>query len=223
MTSPETPVTPPRMDRRDAIKWMMTAAASTAFLDRHVFGATAADAVKAGAKRVGYGTDPDLLKAYKPGELWPLTFNETQRAAAAALCDVIIPADEKGPTASSVGVHDFIDEWISAPYDGHDRDKKIVVDGLAWVDTESRKRFGKIFTGLTADQKNAICDDICYAPNAKPEFRTAAAFFGLYRNLTSGGYYSTVEGMRDIGYTGNVALEKFEGPPREVLQKLGLV
>jgi hypothetical protein len=29
--------------------------------------------------------------------------------------------------------------------------------------------------------------------------------------------------MKDIGYIGNVPLEKFEGPPREVLQKLGLV
>jgi hypothetical protein len=28
--------------------------------------------------------------------------------------------------------------------------------------------------------------------------------------------------MKDIGYVGNVALEKFEGPPPEVLKKLGL-
>ena len=28
--------------------------------------------------------------------------------------------------------------------------------------------------------------------------------------------------MKDVGYVGNVALEKFEGPPPEVLQKLGL-
>ncbi len=28
--------------------------------------------------------------------------------------------------------------------------------------------------------------------------------------------------MKDIGYTGNVPLDKFEGPPPEVRQKLGL-
>jgi hypothetical protein len=212
------------MDRRDAIKWMMSAVATGALLDRTLFGASATDAAKAGAKTgVGYGTDPDLLKTYKPGDVWPLTFNDAQRATAAALCDVIIPADAKGPSASSVRVHEFIDEWISAPYPGHDADKRVVVEGLAWLDQEAQKRSQNNFVNLIARQKNAICDDICYAPNAKPEFRQAAQFFRRFRDLTAGGYYSTPEGMKDIGYVGNVALDKFEGPPPEVLKKLGLV
>jgi hypothetical protein len=213
------------MDRRDAIKWMMTAVATTALLEHDVLGqAAAAEAAKSGAKAgVGYGTDPDVLKTYKPGDVWPLTFNDAQRARAAALCDVIIPADARGPSASSVRVHEFIDEWISAPYPGHDADKKVVVEGLAWIDQEAQKRFQNDFVNLVGRQKNAICDDICHLPNAKPEFRTAAQFFRRYRDLTAGGYYSTPEGMKDIGYTGNVALEKYEGPPPEVLKKLGLV
>src|SRR5438128_399140 len=123
MTSPEIPPSAPRMDRRDAIKWMMTAVASATLLERDVFSAAAS---KAGGKAVGYGTDPDILKTYAPGELWPLTFSDAQRATAAALCDVIIPADAKGPSASSLRVHDFIDEWISAPYPGHDDDKRVI-------------------------------------------------------------------------------------------------
>jgi hypothetical protein len=223
MNAPQSPSTPPRMDRRDAIKWMMTAVATSALIDREAFGASAADAAKAGTKAgVGYGTDPDILKTYKPGDVWPLSFNDAQRATAAALCDVIIPADAKGPSASSVRVHEFIDEWISAPYPGHDADKGAVVEGLAWIDQEAQKRFQNNFVNLIARQKNAICDDICYAPNAKPEFRQAAQFFRRFRDLTAGGYYSTPEGMKDIGYTGNVALDKFEGPPPEVLKKLGL-
>jgi hypothetical protein len=223
MNAPQSPSTPPRMDRRDAIKWMMTAVATSALIDREAFGASAADAAKAGTKAgVGYGTDPDILKTYKPGDVWPLSFSDAQRATAAALCDVIIPADAKGPSASSVRVHEFIDEWISAPYPGHDADRRTVIDGLAWIDQESQKRFQNNFVNLIARQKNAICDDICYAPNAKPEFRQAAQFFRRYRDLAAGGYYSTPEGMKDIGYTGNVALDKFEGPPPEVLKKLGL-
>ena len=120
-----------RMDRRDAIKWMMAAAASVAVLERGAFGAAAPAAM-------GYGTDPDLLKDYKAGDVWPLTFSDAQRRTAAALCDVIIPADAKSPSASALRVHDFIDEWISAPYAEHAVDKKIVVDGLAWIDAESR-------------------------------------------------------------------------------------
>jgi hypothetical protein len=213
---------PARMDRREAITWMMTAVATTALLNREACGTDALQAAKAGAKPgVGYGTDPDILKIYKPGDVWPLTFNESQRAIAAALCDVIIPADAKGPSASSVRVHEFIDEWISAPYPGHDDDRQLVTDGFAWLDAESRKRFQNDFVNLVARQKNAICDDICYAPNAKLEFRQAAQFFRRYRDLTAGGYYSTPEGMKDIGYTGNVPMEKFVVPV-EALKKLGL-
>jgi hypothetical protein len=222
MNPPENSPVPPRMDRRDAIKWLMTAVATTTLLERDAFGATATQAARAGSKPgVGYGTDPDLLKTYKPGELWPLTFNDAQRATANSLCDVIIPADAKGPGAAAVRVHEFIDEWISAPYPGHENDKRIVVDGLAWLDAESQKRFQNDFVNLIGRQKTAICDDICFAPKAKPEFRAAAQFFHRYRDLTAGGYYSTPEGMKDIGYTGNIPLEKFV-VPAEALKKLGL-
>ena len=94
--------------------------------------------------------------------------------------------------------------------------------GLAWIEAESQKRFGSEFGNLVARQKNAICDDICFEPEAKPAFKKAAHFFKRFRDLTAGGYYTTPEGMKDVGYVGNVALEKFEGPPPEVLQKLGL-
>jgi hypothetical protein len=209
------------MDRRDAIKWMMMAVATGALLEREALGATAAQVAKSGPTGAGYGTDPDILKIYKPGDVWPLTFNDTQRATASALCDAIIPADGQGPGAGAVRVHEFIDEWISAPYPGHDADRKLVIDGLAWLEEESRKRFQNGFVNLITRQKNAICDDICYAPTAKREFQQAARFFGRYRDLTAGGYYSTPEGMKDIGYTGNVPMEKFV-VPAEALKKLGL-
>lgn len=214
---------PRPMERREAIKWMLTAAAATTLLNPGAFGADGGPPPLMPPGGKGYGTDPDLLKDYKPGEVWPLTLNETQRQNAAALCDVIIPADAKGPNASSVRVHEFIDEWISAPYPGHEGDRKVIVDGLAWLDTEAQKRFKADFVNLVLRQKHAICDDICYVANAKPEFRSAAQFFRRYRDLTAGGYYTTPEGMKDIGYVGNVALEKFEGPPPEVLKKLGLI
>src|SRR5215212_7695356 len=156
MTSPETPMALRRMDRRDAIKWMMTAAASATLLDRDVYAATAPNAkAKTG---VGYGTDPDLTKVYRPGELWALTFTDAQRTTAAALCDVIIPADAKGPSASSVRVQDFMDEWISAPYgEAHTSDRRTILDGLAWLDQESQKRFKNSFARLSDTQKKAIC------------------------------------------------------------------
>jgi hypothetical protein len=170
----------------------------------------------------GYGVDPNLLKSYKPGDLWPLALNAQQRRTAAVLCDVIIPAEGGVPSASALNVHDFINEWISAPYPAHQRDRVTIVDGLAWMDAESVRRFGKSFDKISMQQRHAICDDICYEPNAKAEFKTAAAFFRRYRDLTAGGFYTTPAGMKDIGYVGNVALPAFNGPPKEVRTRLGI-
>ena len=44
----------------------------------------------------------------------------------------------------------------------------------------------------------------------------------LFRNLTASGVYTTSQGMNDLGYIGNVALPRFDGPPPEVLEHLGL-
>lgn len=213
-----TPSTLPRIDRRTAIKWMLTASAGLALTPHLGFGQqlAAAPAVK------GYGTDPDLIKTYNPGDLWPLTLTEEQRRTVATLCDVIIPADTKSPSASAVGVHDFIDEWISAPYEANQQDRKLILDGLAWIEAESQQRFGQAFVNTIGRQRRALCDDICYAPEAKPEFKTAAQFFARFRDLTAGGYYTTSEGMKAIGYVGNVPLAAFDGPPPELIRKLGL-
>lgn len=210
------PSIPARMDRREAIKWMFAAAATVAISPPAAPGAEAAPPAK------GYGADPDLLKNYQPGDLWPLTFNESQRRAAAALCAVIIPADQQSPSASDLGVHDFIDEWISAPYPNHRDDRKLIVEGLAWLEAESQRRFDADFASLVSRQRNAICDDICHVPRSKAGFETAALFFKRFRELTAGGFYTTPEGMKDIGYVGNIPLAAYDGPPPEVLAKLGL-
>jgi hypothetical protein len=165
--------------------------------------------------------DPDLLHP-KPGS-WPRLLSAREIATLSVLCDTIIPADEHSPAASTVGVPAYINEVVSAPYDPQQRDLVRVRGGLAWLNNESRKRFGKQFAGLAAAERTRICDDICFLPNAKPEFQAAARFFDLVRDLSATAFYTTREGMADLKYIGNVALPKFEGPPKEVLEKLGLL
>ena len=219
-TATMNPAELPRPDRRTVIKWMLTAAGVAALRPRPAFAAGESAAPSSGK---GYGADPDLMKIYQPGELWPLTLTDAQRRTAAALCAVIIPAEGGTPSAADLRVHDFIDEWISAPYHGPAGDRQRILDGLAWIDAEAQKRFGRPFADLKETEQAAICDEICHEPKAKPEFKKAAAFFKRYRDLTAGGFYTTPEGMKDIGYVGNVPRLTFDGPPREVLVKLGLV
>ncbi len=210
---------PPRIDRRTALRWMLTAYATLAVLPPGTWGQPA---VAAAAAAKGYGTDPDLTKHYNPGDLWPLTLTPDQRRTVVALCDAIIPADANSPAASAVGVPDFIDEWISAPYDANVHDRALILNGLAWLETEAGKRFGGRFDAVTDAQRAAICEDICLEATARPEFKQAAQFFARFRDLTAGGFYTTPEGMKDVGYTGNVPLPAFDGPPAELIRRLGL-
>ncbi len=212
------------MDRRTTIKWMLSAAASVSSLRGVALAKTVlaspSDLHVAAAK--GYGTDPNLVKSYKPGELWPLTFTQGQRRTATALSDLIIPADDVSPSASTVGVIDFLDEWISAPYEPNQKDRKLILDGFKWIDQESAKRFSEPFAALDDARQKAICDDICYAPEAKPRFAKAALFFARYRDLTAGGFYTTPHGRKDLQYVGNMPLARYDGPPIEALRKAGL-
>lgn len=207
---------PIRIDRRTTIKWMLAATAALPAMQRSAF----ATAPLLPAE--GYGTDPDLLRIYAPGDLWPLSFTEGERRTATALCDVIIPADAGSPSASAVGVVDFLDEWISAPYVPQQQDRKLILAGLEWLDDEAARRFGRGFAECNESQQSAICDAICYLPKAENRLTEAARFFARFRDLTVGGFYTTPEGMRDIAYVGNVALARFDGPPPEVLERVGL-
>jgi len=222
--------TPP-MDRREALKVIAVAAASATLADGLTPAITDAQQPIAITPRTvsapvppktgprGTPTDPDLIN---PKSLWPRLLSAPELLTLAALCDMIIPADATSPAASSVGVPAYIDEYVSAPYDWAERALVRVRGGLTWLNVESGKRFTQTFAMLTNAQRTAICDDICYAPQAKPEFKAGAAFFAEIRNLCASGFYTSDAGMKDLQYIGNMALAKFEGPPLSVLRKLGL-
>jgi gluconate 2-dehydrogenase subunit 3-like protein len=193
------------LDRRTAIKWVLGASAALRLPSASF------DALAAAPVAQGYGKDPNLMKIYKAGELWPLTLSKEQRVTAAALCDLIIPADDTSPAASSVGVVDFLDEWISAPYPEHAEDRKLIVDALSQVESEAQRRFKTSFAKLSAQQMSTIADAIVTEQN-----------FARYRALTAGGFYTTPVGVKDLKYVGNVAMQSFDGPTPEILKKLGL-
>ena len=223
--------------RREAIQWVMAAVAASAAASgfaqepppqqsveegRNIIPQESAARVPDPVTGKGYGTDPKLVKAYKPGEVWPLTLTEAQKKTTKALADVILPADNYGPAASEVGVVEMIDEWVSAPYPDQRNDRPLILQGLEWTEQESTKRFQKGFADLSDQQRRAICDDVCL-PNVKdPRFKGSHLFFARFRSLAASAYYATPAGWKALGYVGNVALERFDGPPEEVLKRLGV-
>lgn len=163
----------------------------------------------------GYGVDPDLFDPTIP---WPLTLTKAEQSATAALCDMILPADGRYSSASAVGVPAFVDEWVSAPYPRQQQDRELIVPGLAWLDAESVRRFGKPFAEASLAERSAICDDIAFAGRVKPGFEKPAAFFAAVRRLTLRAYYSTEEGWAQLGYMGNTPGEgPYPGPTPEAM------
>ena len=164
----------------------------------------------------GIGTDPNLMKKEIP---WPLVLTAAEMKTVKVLADIMIPADENGPEASAVGVPEFINEWVSAPYEQQQGDLKTIREGLAWLDAESQKRFSKLYADAAPDQQTAILDDI--VKQGTDARKQAYTFFKVFRDRSAGGYYSTPVGWKAIGYVGNTPMAEFPGPPPEVLKHLG--
>jgi hypothetical protein len=119
-----------------------------------------------------------------------------------------------------VGVPEFINEWVSAPYEQQQDDLELLRKGLTWLDAEAKKRFGKIFVEITPEQQIAIIDDI--VKDGTDARKQAHGFFKMFRDRVAGGYYSTPIGWKAIGYIGNTPMAEYPGPPPEVLKHLGL-
>jgi hypothetical protein len=196
------------LSRRDALKRVIGLSIALSALEMPAFAATPTR---------GLGPDPNLLKKEIP---WPLLLTDAEMKTVKVLGDIIIPADENGPEASAVGVPEFINEWVSAPYEQQQADLELLRKGLTWLDVEAKKRFEKIFVELTPEQQLAILDDI--VKDGTDARKQAYPFFRMFRDRVAGGYYSTPIGWKAIGYIGNVPLAEYPGPPPEVLRHLGL-
>jgi hypothetical protein len=139
-----------------------------------------------------------------------------QLQTAAILADFILPASGAAPAASALGIPDFIDEWVSAPYPDQVKVRPVILDGL---------------NALSAKVLKASANDRAVALKALQTSTDpfTRKFWKKFRRLTIGAYYTTDAGFKDVGYIGNVPRTSDPGPSPEVkaalereFQKLGL-
>ena len=141
------------------------------------------------------------------------TFDDHQWKMVGVLCDLIVPADEHGGSATQAGVPEFIDDWIAfrADQDGNENLKAQIFGGLMWLDRESNAQFQKDFADAAADQQTKILDRIAYPKRAVKDDHPWATFFSEFRSLTVSGYFSSKIGVADLPYLGNTAVEHWTG------------
>jgi hypothetical protein len=210
------------MDRRTAMQWMLAATAATTASSSCETSLSAAETASTPITTKGYGRDPVMVQIYKPGDVWTLTLTEAQRRITKSLCDIIVPANQGAPSASAVGVPDFLDEWISAPYLEQTADRPLLLNGFEWIEAESRRLFQASFDELDNARQTRVCENFADPSQAAKIHPNAAKFFKRFRDLAFGGYVTTAEGMKALGYVGNIPTTTFEGPPPEALHHLGL-
>ena len=201
------------IDRRVTLKWLMGALAVGQL-------AACGDGAKGlswpeleAINAAGIGKDPNLTDPVVP---WPLTLTAAQLETTAELVDLILPGEGAIPAPSKVGVPAFVNEWVSAPYPDQHADRVLIVNGLAWLDEESKVRNGVPFIRAEASAQKAILDDIAFKDKVKPGLEKPAEFFARMRSLTLGAFYTTREGWADIGYMGNTpGTGDYAGPTPE--------
>jgi hypothetical protein len=217
---------PIRVDRRTTIKWLaatMAAAYTGCSSDEKYLGDEIPAAqrapllgVAAKADGVAYGGDPDRMNPVVP---WARTMTEGQLRTTSTLADLILPEDERSPAASAVGVPDFIDEWVSAPYAQQQEDREIVLAGLEWLEQQSRERFDRSFATADAKQQMELVESI--ARGTSPELAGQSQFFRRFRWLAVGAFYTTAAGIADVGYIGNTPIAgEYPGPSDEAMAHL---
>jgi gluconate 2-dehydrogenase gamma chain len=133
------------------------------------------------------------------------------------LADIILPKDEKSGSASELGVPAFI-EFIVKDEPEHQLPMR---GGLRWLDVYCLNHYDKAFSGLTPAQRIEVVEEIAYPYKVKPGMEQGVAFFNKMRDLTAIGFFTSKEGIKDLGYVGN-APGKWEGVPAEVLKQYGL-
>lgn len=145
-------------------------------------------------------------------------FTPHEMRSVTLLADLIIPRDARSGSASEAGVPAFIDfMMVDRP------DLQLPIrGGLAWLDAETRRRFGHAFIDAADAERTAILDDIAWPARAPATLAHGVVFFNRFRDLVASGFWSSRMGVDDLGFMGNTVVPVWNGCPEPVLRQLGV-
>ncbi len=137
----------------------------------------------------------------------PRTLNLHEFRTLEALAERIIPGSREAGAAA------FIDTLSS----GSRRLAAIFTAGLAWIDSQMRRRFEASFLEAKPEQQTALLDLIAYGKNASPELSSGIVFFDWARRMTVDAYFTSKAGIAALGFKGNTSMQEYQVPD-EALQ-----
>ena len=175
------------MERREAIQLVAVLLGGT------VIGAEAfLTGCNTTPKKVGLFSDDDLVLFDQVGE-------------------TILPTTPDSPGAKAAGIGQFMKVYVTDCYTP--ADQQVFTDGLVAIDQASRQKYGKPFTGLTAEQQVELLtpiDQEARAAHAAKKDKTIEKkegsdshehYFYLMKQLTILGYFTSEVGAKqDLRY-----------------------
>jgi hypothetical protein len=128
---------------------------------------------------------------------------------------LLLLAERILPGSSQAHVNRIIDLLLTV--DTPENRRKFT-DSLSAIDAESRKRFGRVFKSLSADQQEQILSGLATGkPSVDQDSATSSIknrlhqptltprdHFDNVKTWIVGSYYSSEVGMRELGWTGDV-------------------
>lgn len=208
------------MDRRSSLKNILLGSVAGGLA---VHGCTTREAAEAAEQLVpetgfGYGRLPEEVETLQ--KLNSETFlNPHELETIEVLSELILPPNEDFGGPLQAGVPEFI-EFMAKDYPEF---QPTLRGGLMWLDHKSNTEYGTEFKSAVVAQQKELLDGIAFYDPEIPmdQHPLEIQFFNLVRNLTVCGYYTSKEGIADLGYQGN-APNVWDGVPQEVLDKHGL-
>jgi gluconate 2-dehydrogenase gamma chain len=153
----------------------------------------------------------DKASASAGGGYTPRFFTSHQYKTLQALCQTIIPPDDRSAGAIEAGAPEFIDLLTSENKNYQLR----LGGGLMWLDATCSVVYGKNYLDCNAVEQKQILDLLAYRENARknPSLSQGISFFALLRNLTIDGFFTSEIGIKDLHYLGNTFVTEFLGCP----------
>lgn len=143
----------------------------------------------------------------------PTLLAPAPREALASLAEAIVPGSGKA------GVASFLDRILAV--DSPEAQRAFLA-ALGMVENEAVSRYGRAWKALDAAQRNDLLTSLSTAPSGTPSrygvraveetfAPTARDRFDLLKSRIALAYFTSEEGLRELGYTGEPIHEAFAG------------
>jgi glucoside 3-dehydrogenase (cytochrome c) hitch-hiker subunit len=161
------------------------------------------------AATASMGMPADADAAAQAGANWkPQFFDAHQNETLIALTDLIIPATDT-PGAKAALVNRYVDLRYN---EESAENQQEIIQALAWFDGRSLTLQNKPFVSLTEAQQTALLKPLADPKKARPEDGPGVKAFGLIKNLTIFGYYTSKIGLdEELHYQGDTYNASFPG------------